>query len=83
MASSTIIGLLLGAIIAQRFRAFAVIPLVAFTLAIVSIIASYGGETNWWTAGVAGVSVQMGYLCGAGLRFAFYQKSRHEKVDAD
>jgi hypothetical protein len=74
MAVLIIVGILVGALIASRFRAITIVPVMAFMTAIIVLFATARGEMVWWLAATAAVSVQLGYLGGGILRFAIYAK---------
>src|SRR5437899_1324367 len=64
-------SLLVGALLAQRFRIMFVIPATTVALAATVGIAVAQAQTVWWTiltAVAASTSVQIGYLIGLGIR---------------
>jgi hypothetical protein len=71
MTATAIIAFIAGAILAQRFRIFILIPLLllAAGAAIVAVLASAAGGWDFFFAAVAAVvGLQIGYLAGVVLR---------------
>jgi hypothetical protein len=67
-----IISLLVGAVLAQRFKVMVLLPVAAAVLAVVTLTAFAQAHTAWWTVSMAATvisSVQLGYLIGLGLHF--------------
>jgi hypothetical protein len=61
---------LAGAVLARRFRLFALVPTIAFLLAVVAVGGVLAGETVRWIVAAmvaAAASLQFGYLVGAFL----------------
>jgi hypothetical protein len=70
MIAVAIVGLLLGAGLAPRFRVFVLGPVVLVMLAIIGINGILRGETVWWMASamlVGATSLEFGYLGGCFL----------------
>jgi hypothetical protein len=68
-----IISLLLGAVLAQRFRVFVLLPATSLVLAAAAGAGLAEGDTPWWILlmAIGGVaSLQVGYFIGLGLRQA-------------
>ncbi len=71
MLTSTIIGLLIGMVLAQRFKVLALFPAIALILFFAIGIAMVRSDAGWTiglTAIVTIVGLQMGYLFGIGIR---------------
>jgi hypothetical protein len=73
MIISALLSLLTGAVLGMRFRVFVLLPAIAVTVA--SILAIEVATTH--TAGRAAIvaaaaiaALQIGYLCGVGVRYA-------------
>ena len=76
-----IISVLVGAVLALRFRVLALLVAIPFMLAVVAVGGVARGMATWWTAiamVVATVSVQLGYLGGSILWLATRHRSRGE-----
>jgi len=73
MLMPAIIGFLIGAAVAQRFKVLMLIPVVLLTLLI--IIAGSITRTELWTISLGALivtgSLQIGYLAGSALRHAW------------
>jgi hypothetical protein len=71
MTATAIIAFIAGAILAQRFRFFILIPLLllAAGAAVVAVLGSAAGGWDFFFAAIAAaVGLQLGYLAGAALR---------------
>jgi disulfide bond formation protein DsbB len=71
MMTLAMVSLLLGAALGQRFSVLALVPAVAFVLALALGTGIAHAHTAWWTllmAVTAAFSVQVGYLFGIGAR---------------
>jgi xanthosine utilization system XapX-like protein len=72
MIAVAIVGLLLGAVLALRFKVFVLAPTVLVMLSIIGIGGILRSETVWWMASailVGATSLQFGYLGGSVLHF--------------
>jgi hypothetical protein len=83
MIPTAIIALLAGAVLAQRFRIFILLPLLALA-AFAAIIAAFATGTDAWhfvfVAIIAAVGLQIGYLAGAAYRV--WELSHSKQADA-
>ena len=71
MLTPTIISLLVGMVLAQRFRVLALFPVILLTLFLASGAAILRPEAGWTvglTATMIIVGLQVGYLFGIGIR---------------
>lgn len=78
MVALAVVGVLVGAVLALRFKVFALVVAIS---SVSVVIAVAGGSNVWWTAGaiaVAAASVQLGYFGAAVLRFALNKQFHRE-----
>jgi membrane protein DedA with SNARE-associated domain len=64
--------LLVGALLAQRFRVFVLVPVLTLAALVAAVIGYHQGAGTWQLLGssvLAIVCVQIGYLVGAGLNY--------------
>jgi len=67
----SIISVLIGAVLAQRFKVFILLPAAAIMLVVALGTGIAQANSVWWsflTIVAAGFSLQLGYLIGLGLR---------------
>jgi membrane protein DedA with SNARE-associated domain len=66
-----IISVLIGAVLAQRFKIMVLVPATA-TMLIAAVAAGLAqAHTGWWVvlaAAIVGTSMQVGYIVGLGIR---------------
>jgi hypothetical protein len=68
----TIFSMLLGAVLAQRFRVMVLMPASAMVLVLAASTAVVQGHAAWWTISLAAIGIsalQLGYFIGLGIRF--------------
>ena len=71
MIMFAMISLLVGAVLAQRFRIMIVIPATGIMVVVALGAGVAQGYTVWWTISMiaaAGASMQVGYIIGLGIR---------------
>jgi hypothetical protein len=74
MFAVIVISGLVGAVLATRFRVFALVPTILIVIAIVALGGALGGETARWIGAsmlVAVAALQFGYLGASLLRRVF------------
>ena len=67
-----IISLLVGILVAQRFRVFILLPIIGLALILTiggGIVWKLDGWSIFWLAVTAVVALQVGYHCAAGIRY--------------
>lgn len=83
MTATAIIAFFAGAILAQRFRVFILIPLLLLA-ACASVIAVFAAATGGWyfffAVIVAAIGLQLGYLSGAAMRSWWPATSEQSEV---
>jgi hypothetical protein len=79
MVEIAIFACLLGAALSLHFTVFVLVPVMPFALAVVAVGEGVGGETISWIE-IASVllGVQLGYLGGKILQYAFDETSHRE-----
>jgi hypothetical protein len=78
MVGLTIIALLVGVALGLRFKVFALVPAISFTVVFVADAEVLRGETIWWTAAATlsvAVFAQLGYFGTSVLRFIVDERS--------
>jgi uncharacterized membrane protein YdjX (TVP38/TMEM64 family) len=78
MTALIIVGVLLGVATASRLRAITVVPVMALMMATIVLFGTARGETVWWLAATAAMSVRLGYFGGTILRSAIRAKRVRE-----
>ena len=71
MISTSIISLLVGAILAQRFKVMALVPAMAIVMVLAAVAEDTHPQGIWWffkTAAAAAVCLQSGYFAGIIVR---------------
>ena len=71
MLTPALVSLLIGLMLAQRFKVLSLIPVILLTLLFALTAALSGANATWTsalTAAVAIAGLQVGYLLGIGLR---------------
>jgi hypothetical protein len=71
MLAATIISLILGFVLGQRFKVLVIAPIIALMLLTAASASFSRPEGNWTFAGIAGLSIvalQIGYLLGITIR---------------
>jgi len=67
-----LIYVLLGALLAQRFKVFVLVPVLTLAAVVAAVIGYHQQAGAWQIAGssvLAVVGVQIGYLAGAGVNY--------------
>jgi hypothetical protein len=65
--STSIIGLLFGATLAQRFKVVALVPAMVIVMILAAVIEGTHAQGSWWffkTAAAAAVCLQSGFFAG-------------------
>ena len=73
MMTFTMISLLVGMVLGQRFKVLVLMPTVAIALILVIGVGVARADTAWWIVLMvvaAATSLQIGYLMGIGVRHA-------------
>lgn len=71
-SKAMLVYLAVGALLAQRYKVFVLVPAIALTAALAVVIGIRQGETSWQILGFAVLDVtalQIGYLVGTGIQF--------------
>jgi hypothetical protein len=73
MIISALLSLLTGAVLGMRFRVFVLLPAIVVIGASILAIEVASSQSVGWAATVAAAAMaalQIGYLCGVGIRYA-------------
>src|SRR5262245_60604597 len=81
---ATIISLLVGIVLAQRFRVFILLPAIGLVLIFTigsGLVWKFDGWSIFWLTVAAVVALQVGFHCAAGIRFLVaVRRSRREST---
>jgi len=67
-------ALLCGAVLGLRFKVFILLPTIVILVGVLVVLGDLRGVDPWSlaaSAGLATIGIQLGYLCGAGVRYSF------------